>query len=235
MNPMNKLPPADLKGLKRMPEISILSEKIKRQFLRMTAPVCRVIANMGISPNAVSFFGLILSMVAGFLYGGGFFFLGGLVLIVAGICDVLDGQMARQTGKHSLFGAFFDSAIDRFSELFIFMGFAWYFSRNPGGEPGAIPGSWVVLIIMLALSGSFMVSYTRARAEGLGVDCKVGWMQRPERIIFLVLGSLLTGIFAKGQLVMIGTLLLIAVLSNYTAIQRVLYVRSQLAKKSQER
>jgi phosphatidylglycerophosphate synthase len=232
---MNKIPPANFKDLSRMPEILILSEKIKRQFLRMTAPACHVIANMGISPNAVSFIGLMLSMVAGLLYGGGLFFQGGLVLIVAGICDVLDGQMARQTGKHSLFGAFFDSAIDRFSEIFIFMGFAWYFSSNSGSEAGAIPGSWVVLIVILALSGSFMVSYTRARAEGLGVDCKVGWMQRPERIALLVLGSLLAGVLAVGQFVMIGTLLLIAVLSNYTAIQRILYVRSQLAKKNQER
>jgi len=231
---MNKIPPVDFKGLSRMSEISILSEKIKRQFLRMTAPVCHFLSNLGVSPNAISFTGLILSMVAGGFYGGGFFFQGGLVLIVAGICDVLDGQMARQSGRHSLFGAFIDSAIDRFSEIFIFIGFAWYFYGNSGSEAGAIPGSWVVSIIILALSGSFMVSYTRARAEGLGVDCKVGWMQRPERIALLVLGSLLAGLLAEGQLVMIGTLSLIAVLSNYTAIQRILYVRNQLAKKSQE-
>ncbi len=218
-----------------MPEISILSEKIKQQFLRMTAPACHVLARLGVSPNAISFAGLVLSMGAGFFYGGGFFFAGGLVLIVAGICDVLDGQMARQTGRHSLFGAFFDSAIDRFSEIFIFMGFAWYFSSSSGGETDVVPGSWVVLVIILALSGSFMVSYTRARAEGLGVDCKVGWMQRPERIIFLVFGSLLAGIMDEGVIVMTGTLALIAVLSNYTAIQRILYVRNQLAEKHQER
>jgi phosphatidylglycerophosphate synthase len=218
-----------------MPSIIILSERIKRQFLRMTAPVCHVLSDLGVSPNAISFTGLLLSMVAGFLYGGGFFFGGGLVLIVAGTCDVLDGQMARQTGKFSSFGAFFDSAIDRFSEIFIFMGFAWYFSGNLDREPGAVPGSWVVLIVILALSGSFMVSYTRARAEGMGVDCKVGWMQRPERIIFLVLGSLLAGILDDGFWVMTGTLSLIAVLSNYTAIQRVLYVRNRLREKSQER
>ena len=131
---MNKIPPADFKGLSRMSEILILSEKIKRQFLRMTAPVCHFLSNLGVSPNAISFAGLILSMVAGGFYGGGFFFQGGLVLIVAGICDVLDGQMARQSGRHSLFGAFIDSAIDRFSENFIFIGFAWYFSErvSPG-------------------------------------------------------------------------------------------------------
>ena len=219
-----------------MPEISILSEKNKERFLRVTAPVCRFLSSLGIHPNAISFAGLLLSMVAGFIYSGGFFFWGGLVLIVAGICDVLDGQMARQTGRLSLFGAFFDSAIDRFSELFIFLGFAWYFARMPtGGEPGGIPGSWVMVIIILALSGSFMVSYTRARAEGLGVDCKVGWMQRPERITLLVLGSLLGGLPAVGHFVMIGTLSIIAVLSNYTAIQRILYVKNQLAKESQDK
>ena len=201
----------------------------------MTAPVCQFLSSLGVSPNAVSFAGLLLSMVAGFYYSGGLFLQGGLVLIVAGVCDVLDGQMARQTGRHSLFGAFFDSAVDRLSEIFIFTGFAWYFAGVPQDEPGVVSGPLAVTITIFALAGSFMVSYTRARAEGLGVDCKVGWMQRPERIAFLVLGSLLAGIVAGGHFVMIGTLLLIAVLGNYTAFQRILYVRNQLAGKDQEK
>ncbi|GJL77796.1 MAG: CDP-alcohol phosphatidyltransferase [Nitrospinaceae bacterium] len=215
-----------------MTGISSFREQGKERFLRITAPVCRFLSSLGVNPDLLSFTGLLLSMVAGLIYSGGFFFLGGLVLIVAGICDVLDGQMARQIGKLSAFGAFFDSVIDRYSELFVFLGLAWHFAGSVG-EPGAIPGRWVVLVIILALSGSLMVSYTRARAEGLGVDCKVGWMQRPERITILVLGSLLSGLPSMGHFIMAGTLLIIAVLSNYTAVQRILHVKNQLAKKNQ--
>lgn len=230
---MNSIPPADFKSWLRMKEISNFREKSKQRFLRVTAPVCRFLSQLGVNPNLLSFTGLLLSMGAGFVYSGGFFFWGGLVLIVAGICDVLDGQMARQTGKLSPFGAFFDSVIDRFSEMFIFLGFAWYFSGLSADAPSVIPGAWVVLIAVFALSGSFMVSYTRARAEGLGMDCQVGWMQRPERIAILVIGSLLGGLPTVGHFIMTGTLLLIAVLSNYTAVQRILYVKNQLAKKTQ--
>lgn len=216
-----------------MPEFSILSEKIKERFVRAMAPFCKFLSGLGVSPNALSLVGLSLSMVAGLIYASGSFFYAGAVLILAGTCDVLDGQMARLTGKMTSFGAFLDSAIDRFSELFVFLGLAWYFSGLPAKNPESVFGSIAVLIIILALSGSFMVSYTRARAEGLGVDCKVGWMQRPERIALIIVGSLIAGLSAGGHFIMIGTILIIAVLSNYTAVQRIIYVKNQLSGKSQ--
>lgn len=217
-----------------MPEFSILSEKIKARFVQAMAPFCSFLSGLGVSPNALSLVGLSLSMIAGLIYASGAFFCAGAVLILAGTCDVLDGQMARLTGRISSFGAFLDSAIDRFSELFVFLGLAWYFSSPSTSDPESFLGSVMVLLIILALSGSFMVSYTRARAEGLGVDCKIGWMQRPERIALLIVGSLLAGLPVVGYYIMVGTILIIAVLSNYTAVQRIIYVKNQLLGKSPE-
>jgi CDP-diacylglycerol--glycerol-3-phosphate 3-phosphatidyltransferase len=216
-----------------MSEFSVLSEKIKEGFVKGVEPVCGFLSGLGLSPNAVSLAGLTLSMISGLVYSTGSFFCAGLILILAGTCDVLDGQMARLTGKISLFGAFLDSAIDRFSEVFIFLGLAWHFSDLSAKNPESALGSVAVLIIILALSGSFMVSYTRARAEGLGVECKVGWMQRPERLALLIVGSLLAGLPVAGQSIMIGTIFIIAALGNFTAVQRILYVKKQLAEKNQ--
>lgn len=216
-----------------MSEFSILSKNIKERFIQAIAPLCHFLSGLGVSPNALSLVGLSLSLVSGVIYASGSFFCAGAVLILAGTCDVLDGQIARLTGEMTSFGAFLDSVIDRFSELFIFLGLAWHFAGLSADNPESVLGSVMVLVIILALSGSFMVSYTRARAEGLGVDCKIGWMQRPERIALLILGSLLAGLPVVGPFIMIGTILTIAVLSNYTAVQRILYVKNQLSGKGQ--
>jgi CDP-diacylglycerol--glycerol-3-phosphate 3-phosphatidyltransferase len=160
------------------------------------------------------------------------------VLVLAGTCDALDGQLARQAGKDSLFGAFFDSTLDRFSEVFIFLGLAWHFSGGAvlfevkAGNPATSQSPVAVLLIILAIAGSFMVSYTRARAEGVGVNCTVGLMQRPERIILLIIGSLVASIPVIGQLVMKLTLLVLAVLSNVTALHRMIYVKKELFRKT---
>ena len=217
-----------------MPEFSILSEQIKEHFVKAIAPFCKFLSGLGVSPNALSLAGLTLSMISGLIYASGSFFCAGVVLILAGTCDVLDGQIARLSGKISLFGAFLDSAIDRFSELFIFLGLAWHFSGLSAENPESALGSVVVLMIILALSGSFMVSYTRARAEGLDIDCRVGWMQRPERLALLILGSLLAGLPGIGHFIMIGTIFIIAALGNFTAVQRIIFVKNQLSGKSQE-
>ena len=137
-----------------MPEFSILSKKIKERFVQAIAPICNFLSGLGVSPNAVSLIGLSLSMISGLIYASGSFFCAGLILILAGTCDVLDGQMARLTGKISLFGAFLDSAIDRFSELFIFLGLAWHFSGLSTENPESALGSVVVLIIIPAFAST---------------------------------------------------------------------------------
>lgn len=209
-----------------MAEFTFLSDKNRERYLRIVEPIGNLLARLSVHPNVLSLAGLILSIVAGLVYSTGAFFWGGWIVVLAGTCDVLDGQIARQTGKGSQFGSFFDSTLDRFGEVFIFLGLAWYFSAQHQSP-------WVVLLIVLTIAGSFMVSYTRARAEGLGIDCKVGWMQRPERVTLLIIGSLLAPIPMIGLLLMKVTLLLLAVLSNLTAIQRMFYVKNKILKDKQ--
>ena len=195
-------------------------------------------ARIGIHPNVLSVTGLALSLISGLIYSTGSFFWAAWVLVLAGTCDVLDGQLARQTGKASIFGSFLDSTLDRFGEVFVFMGLAWHFS---GGQPlfsngnqQGLQSPFTMLFIIMAVAGSLMVSYTRARAEGLGLNCPVGWMQRPERFVLLIIGSLLGGIPVTGRLIMTITIVLIAILSNYTALQRMAYVKKQLKGESQK-
>ncbi len=222
-----------------MREFVLLSEKNRERYLRLVTPVGNLFARLGVHPNILSILGLILSLVAGVVYSMGYFFWGGCIVIFAGTCDVLDGLLARKTGRVSRFGAFFDSTLDRFGEVFIFMGLAWYFSgghvffRDVVNSTGKGQSPLAVVLIILAIAGSFMVSYTRARAEGLGVQCKVGLMQRPERITLLILGSLLGAIPVVGIVIVKITLLVLAVLTNFTALQRMVHVKNMLVKEKQ--
>lgn len=220
-----------------MAEFVFLSEKTKERYLRVIGPLGNLFARLGVHPNALSIAGLILSMLAGLVYSTGSFFWGAWVLALAGVCDSLDGRLARQTEKSSRFGAFLDSTLDRFGEMFVFLGLGWHFAGGTalvetGADPSRSQSPAAVIFIILAIAGSFMVSYTRARAEGLGVDCKVGWMQRPERVVLLIIGSLLASIPVVGHFIIVLTLLLLAILANATAVQRVYHVRKQLVAES---
>jgi CDP-diacylglycerol---glycerol-3-phosphate 3-phosphatidyltransferase len=153
-------------------------------------------------------------------------------------CDTLDGHIARNTKSNSLFGAFFDSTffdstLDRYSDMFLFVGLAYYYAGGPSFSSAGALGQaspWTVVVIVLAIAGSFMVSYTRARAEGLGVQCKAGMMQRPERITLLILGSLLGSVPIFGAVLMKITLLVLAISVNLTALYRMLYVKNRLTQ-----
>jgi CDP-diacylglycerol--glycerol-3-phosphate 3-phosphatidyltransferase len=219
-----------------MPAFVFLTDKNRERYLRVLSPAIRVMSKMGVHPDILTLAGLFLSALGGLIYSTGSFFWGAWVLVLAGSCDVLDGQLAKKTGKGSRFGAFLDSTLDRFGEAFIFMGLAWHYAMIPlsqaddGPDLGIFTSALVVAFIFFAMIGSFMVSYTRARAEGLGVDCKGGWMQRPERITLLIIGSLLGSCPVVGPFLMEVTLLLLAVLSNFTALQRIVTVRKQLLK-----
>jgi CDP-diacylglycerol--glycerol-3-phosphate 3-phosphatidyltransferase len=155
------------------------------------------------------------------------------VVLCAGICDTLDGHIARKTNRNNTFGAFFDSTLDRYSDMFLFVGLAYYYAGGIPLSPTAVHGQaspLTVIIIVFAIAGSFMVSYTRARAEGLGIQCKAGMMQRPERITLIIIGSLLGAVPAVGTLFMKLTLIVLAVSVNLTALYRMIYVRNQLAQ-----
>lgn len=217
-----------------MPQFVFLSERNRERYLRIISPVGDYFFRAGVHPNVLSILGLVLSLFAGILYSAGSFFWAGWVVALSGTCDALDGQLARESGKASRFGAFFDSTLDRFGEIFMFLGLAWYFAGgrwfNEGGLGGDVESPWTVLFVLLALAGSLMVSYTKARAEALGVECKVGWMQRPERITLLIIGSLLGAVPIFGVILVKTTLLLLAVLSIVTALQRMWHVKQELSK-----
>lgn len=184
-------------------------EALKARIRKLLDPLTLAVARMGIHPAALTMLGLAFSVVAGVAYAKGRFPLGGILLLLAGLCDMTDGPVARATGKGSSFGAFLDSSIDRYSELWVYLGLSAYFVQVQRIE-------WVA--VFLAFSGSLMVSYTRARAEGLGEDCRVGWVQRPERLTLLIIASLL-GVEVTGWILWV-----LAGLSHLTAAQRIRHV-----------
>ena len=135
-------------------------------------PVTGVLAKMGVSPNMVTFAGLLGAGVSAWLISEGMLWAGGVVMLLAGVLDLFDGSLARSTGKESPFGALLDSVVDRVSEIVVLLGLLIHYARSDSLEG--------TVLVYLAVGGSVMVSYLRARSEGLGIDCKVGIMTRPE-------------------------------------------------------
>jgi CDP-diacylglycerol--glycerol-3-phosphate 3-phosphatidyltransferase len=194
----------------------MLPQWIKKGFVALFQPAVSVFARLSVKPNWLTTAGFGFSLGAGALFATGHFFLGGLVALLSAICDAIDGSLARRSGTVTTFGRFYDSFLDRYSELAVFIGLAFFYSRRD-----------MVLqevLVNLALAGSLMVSYARARAEGLGLDCKVGVMERPERLTAIIAGSLLASMF-NAQWIFTGALWILAVLTNVTAVQRMLHVR----------
>jgi CDP-diacylglycerol--glycerol-3-phosphate 3-phosphatidyltransferase len=222
-----------------MAHFELISQRNRERYFKIVGPVADLFARAGIHPNMLSIAGLLLSIGAGLIYCHGSFFWAAWVVVLAGICDTLDGRIARQTNKKSNFGAFFDSTLDRYSEMFVFIGLAYYFSGGrpflmppqAGGSPEVSP--WTVTAIIFAIAGSFMVSYTRARAEGLGMECKAGMMQRPERITLLVIGSLLGSIPVAGIILLKLLLLALAISTNLTAGYRIMFIKNRMLRDDQ--
>lgn len=186
------------------------------------APIADAIVSFlkaqGITPNQLTLAGAALSLLTGVIYAKGYLFLGGIMLFVAGAADLLDGLLARTTGKTSTFGAFFDSVVDRYADFFVFAGLATYFVRN-----GEIFWFFVSLGVIL---GSVAVSYTKARAENFIKNCGVGTFGRAERVLILILASLITPLLKLALLVLlVGT--------HATAIQRILHTQKALAETPQ--
>ena len=143
-------------------------------------PVAGVLAKLGVSPNMVTLAGLVGAAISAWLISEGMLWVGGVVMLFAGILDLFDGALARSTGRDSPFGALLDSVVDRVSEIVVLLGLLIYYARGDSLEG--------TVLVYLAVGGSVMVSYLRARSEGLGIDCKVGIMTRPERVAALGIG-----------------------------------------------
>lgn len=160
-----------------------------------------------VNPNVLTFLGLVINIGAGALLAAGQFRTAGFVIIGAGLFDMVDGRVARETNRVTKFGGFFDSVLDRYSDLALLMGLLVYY--------GIINRSFYVVLTAIVMTGSVMVSYTRARAENTIPRCKVGFMERPERVVLLIIGAL----FDR----MAPVLWVIALLSTLTVIHRIQY------------
>jgi phosphatidylglycerophosphate synthase len=160
-----------------------------------------------IHPNVLTFLGLVINTWAAFLFAAGSFRWAGAVVILAGLFDMVDGRVARETNRVTRFGGFFDSVLDRYSDLALFMGLLVYYA--------SINRFFYIVLTAIVMTGSVMVSYTRARAECTIPKCKVGFLERPERVVLIIIGAL----FDR----MAPVLWVIAVLSNLTVIHRMIY------------
>lgn len=200
--------------------MNVIPQVWKDGFVRLVEPLARALIRLGVTPNAVTTFGALIIAGSAYAYGTGAVRLGGALLLLSGLLDIFDGQIARQTGKATLFGAFYDSTLDRVGESLLFGGIALYF--HGGGAP---PGweLWAVALAITALAASFLVSYTRARAEGLGLDNKVGIAARAERIFVLGAPTFLFGPGRNGWL-LFGIIVVLAVATVITVVQRVVHV-----------
>ena len=199
----------------RNPHIVNGKKDIKERLRGLLEPLVASLERAGVSPLAVTLTGLALSFVGAAFVAAGRLRAGALVLVVSGICDTLDGSLARSSGQASRFGAFLDSALDRVAELAYFSALVYHYAAEGGRWSGTM-----ILLTLAALAGSMLTSYARARAEGLGLECTVGILERPERIALLVVG------LAVGHAVLNPVIALLAVLSIYTFIQRVMHVRA---------
>jgi CDP-diacylglycerol---glycerol-3-phosphate 3-phosphatidyltransferase len=204
-----------------MDNVRILSKHFTTGFYALVDPIGKLLETMRVHPNVVTTVGFLISILSGLFFWKGYFIAAGFSLILSGACDVLDGRLARNTKRTTLFGALFDSTMDRYSELAAFMGLAAFFDSV-----------LTSMLIILAIAGSLLTSYARARAEGLGIECKIGLMQRPERITFLataaILGGLIDHTLGVPFLTMKIALGLIAILANITVLQRIIHVGKKL-------
>lgn len=222
--------------------------KIKKGAYILLDPIINLFIKTGITPNGITIIGFIITIIAAIILIAGaevgsiddtrYITWFGIILLLAGVFDMLDGQLARKTNNMTKFGALFDSVIDRYSEMVMFFGIAYYLVSYHYFLSG--------IFAFIAMIGSIMVSYTRARAEGLGTNCSIGIMQRPERVLTIGISAILYGVishytgvfkilvdwlpFPLIENISIFTIpiFIMAVLTNYTAFQRLNYCRKRM-------
>jgi len=190
-----------------------MKEATKSRGRRLLRPLVELLAKAGVTPNVVTLAALPLAVGSGVLFAVGQFIWAGVLAALVGLCDTLDGELSRLSGKETRTGAFLDSVVDRLGEAAMLAGLFWYYLAR---------GPWLGLLVVLALVFSLMVSYVRARAEGAGFECKVGWFERPVRVLALLLGA-----FVLGRTWMPVALGVIALGSLATVVHRLVHVLLQ--------
>jgi CDP-diacylglycerol---glycerol-3-phosphate 3-phosphatidyltransferase len=194
------------------------TDYLKNGALRVIEPAISFLARHNVSPNKITTVGTLITIAAGVVYATGHIMTAGWIMAVTAFFDVVDGQVARRTGRCTVFGAFYDSTLDRVADGALMAGLTVFYATNPIHH-----NVYMVVVCLVGIVGTFLVSYTRARAESLGIDAKVGVMQRPERIVLLSAPQALFGLFWNGW-VLIGIIILLSVTSCITAVQRIAFV-----------
>ena len=195
---------------------SVVPARMKESARGILAPIVRLAIALHLTPNTITVIGVLITLVASILVGLGWLVVGAAVLTAGSLLDAVDGALARAQGGGTPFGSFLDSTLDRVGEAILYTGIAVWFMSSLA-EP-----MWPVLAVLVALAGSFMVSYSRARAEGIGLSASVGLAPRTERLVLVISGIALAGLGLTQ--VLIGILVLIAVLTVATVIQRIWHV-----------
>jgi phosphatidylglycerophosphate synthase len=192
----------------------MVTRKIGETLKHALDAVVMAFAASGINPNFLTFIGFSINLLAAYLFAYGYFRWAGATIILAGVFDMTDGRVARLANRVTPFGGFYDSVMDRYSDLCLLIGLLIYYGR--------INRYFYVSLVAVAMIGAVMTSYTRARAENLIPSCKVGFLERPERVVMIIIGALANR--------MAPVLWLIAVLSHLTVIHRIAYTRQEARK-----
>ena len=209
-------------------QLFMFGASIGRGAMKIINAMVRALASAGVPPNILTTIGVMINVCCGLLFGYGEFFWAGIVLIIANLFDMLDGNVARLTGNVTRFGGFLDSSLDRISDMVCFVGLMCFYASNR-------PQRSVVHVLLagIGMMGSIMVSYTTARAENAGIKSSVGFMQRPERVVLFIIGALSTwDLNSTGFLTnrMPQVLWVLAVGSMWTFVQRMFYTWKELRK-----
>ncbi|MCK5147817.1 CDP-alcohol phosphatidyltransferase family protein [bacterium] len=190
-----------------------IPEAVKNVYYALLSPFTTLARRLDMNPNTFTTVSFIMGIVSAYFAATGQLRLAAVFILLSGVLDTVDGKLARESNKVTKFGALYDSTLDRYSEVVFFFGLAYFFISTGNHLP--------TVAVAMSLGGSLMVSYVRARAEGLGFDCKVGIMQRAERLLLLGIGGLI------GLEALIIAVWIIAILSNVTAIHRIVHVWQQ--------
>ncbi len=196
----------------------MLNAKIRGAWDKGMRPVGGFIGRSGITPNQITIFGVLVQGVASYLIVADRLVAAGLVLVVAALLDTVDGALAKARGLTSRFGALLDSTMDRLSDALVFLPIAWLYLAEPSSERADM--EWVAALALSTLVLSFLVSYTKARAEGLGFECNVGLIERAERLIVMILALVFNVLLPVA-------LALLALASLATFVQRMVHVHKQ--------
>lgn len=191
---------------------------IKKRYLRLVDPVADWLVRWRVHPNTITIFGTLCTVAGGVIYGTGHIRTAGWFLGLTALFDVLDGTVARRSNRSSTFGAFLDSTLDRVADGAVMAGLATFYALNP--EHRSLP---MMIVCLLGLIGAFLTSYTRARAEALGIDAKVGILQRPERVTLLSAPQAFFGLALNGWV--LGLIIVILTVTAWvTVVQRIAFV-----------